>query len=80
MLGTLVHAGVTYVATHVSFLAVQQLIDLRHVRHIGRRAHQAMYQTRLGINTDVRFHSKEILVSFLGLVHFGIAFAVLVLG
>lgn len=43
MLGTFVHAGVTGVATHVSFLAVQQTIDLRHVRHIGRRAHQAMH-------------------------------------
>jgi len=42
MLGSLVHAGVTCVAADISFLAVQQLIDLRHVRHIGRRAHQAM--------------------------------------
>lgn len=43
MLGTFVHAGVTGVATHLSFLTVQQLIDLRHVRHIRHRAHQAMH-------------------------------------
>jgi len=42
MLRALVHAGVTGITRHVRLLAMQQLIDLRHVRHIGRRAHQAM--------------------------------------
>ena len=27
----------------VKWNAISQLIDLRHVRHIGRRAHQAMH-------------------------------------
>jgi hypothetical protein len=28
---------------------VQQLIVLRHVRHIGRRTHQAMHQAGFGV-------------------------------
>ncbi|MNU11621.1 hypothetical protein D3C72_2596180 [compost metagenome] len=39
-----------------------------------------MDQAGFGIDTDVRLHSKIVLVSFLGLMHFGITFAVLVLG
>nr|AAT90791.1 putative transposase subunit [uncultured proteobacterium QS1] len=59
---------------------MQQLIDLRHVRHIGRSAHQAMHQTRLGIDADMRFHPEEIHAPLLRLMHFGIAFAVFILG
>src|SRR3546814_6403923 len=44
MLRTLLHAGVNGIARAVSFLAMQQLIDLSHVRHIRRRAHHAMDQ------------------------------------
>ena len=80
MLRALVHAGVTGIAADVSFLAMPQLIDLSHVRHIRRGAHQAAHQAGFGIDADVRFHSKIVLVSFLGLMHFGVAFAVLVLG
>jgi hypothetical protein len=58
---------------------MEQLIDLSNVRHIGHRAHQAMHQTRFGI-ADVRFHSKKILISFLGLVHFRVASTVLIFG
>jgi IS5 family transposase len=42
--GPFVRAGVTRIATHVSFLAVQQLIALDYIRDIRRRAHQAMEQ------------------------------------
>lgn len=59
MLGTFVHAGVNGVITHVSFLAVQQMIDPCHVRHIGRRAHQAMHQAGFGVDADVRFHPEK---------------------
>ena len=64
MLGTLVHAGVTGIARDVSFLAMQQLIDLSHVRHIRRRTHYAMHQTGFSIDTDVRFHPEIVLISF----------------
>src|SRR3546814_8309944 len=39
-----------------------------------------MYQTGFNIDTDVRFHPEIVLISFLCLVHFGVAFTVLVLG
>lgn len=52
MLGTFVQDGVTGVATHVSFLTVQQLIDLRHVRHIGRRAVTQQQATAAQIAID----------------------------
>ncbi|XUK68090.1 hypothetical protein ABMA08_17040 [Pseudomonas yamanorum] len=58
MLRTFFHSGVTCVARDVSFLAMQQLIDLGYVRHICRRAHHAMHQTGFGIDTDVRFQMQ----------------------
>lgn len=64
MLRTLLHAGVTGIARDVSFLAMQQLIDLSHVRHIRRRTHYAMHQTGFSIDTDVRFHPEIVLISF----------------
>ena len=39
-----------------------------------------MHQAGFGINADARFHTKKVLIPFLGLVHFGITFTVLVLG
>ena len=39
-----------------------------------------MNQPRLRIGADMRLHAEEILVTFLGLMHLGIALAVFVLG
>ena len=64
MLRTFFNAGVTCVARDVSFLAMQQVINLGYVRHIGRRAHYAMHQTGFSIDTDVRFHPEIVLISF----------------
>ncbi len=61
-------------------VAVQQFVDLGDIRHGGCRAHHAVYQPRFIINADVRLHAKVILVPLLGLVHFRVALAVLVLG
>ena len=80
MLRTLVHAGVTGIARHVRFFAMQQLINLRHVRYIRRRAHHAMHQTRLGIDAHMRLHPEEILVPLLRLMHLGVTFAAFILG
>ena len=73
-------AGVTRVGTDHVLIAVQQLIDLGDIGHVGRRAHYAVHQTRFVIGADVGLHAKIILVSLLGLVHFRVALAVLVLG
>ena len=80
MLGTLVHVSVTGIARDVRLLCMQQLIDLRHVRHIGCRAHLAMHQTRLGIDSDMRFHPEEILVLLLRLMYVGVTLTVFILG
>lgn len=39
MFRTFFYAGVTGIATQISFLTMQQFIDLRDVHHIGRRTH-----------------------------------------
>ena len=39
-----------------------------------------MYQARLSIGTNMRLHAEEVLVAFLRLVHFRVAFAFLILG
>jgi hypothetical protein len=45
MLGTLLNAGVTSVGANHILVAVQQLIDLGDIRHVGRRPHHAVHQT-----------------------------------
>ena len=80
MLGAFLHAGITGIGTDHVFVAVQQLIDLRDIGHIGRCAHHAMHQARLFIHTDMGLHAEVPLIAFLGLVHFRVALAVLVLG
>ena len=40
MLRALLHSGITGIGTDYVFVAVQQLIDLRDICHIGRRAHR----------------------------------------
>lgn len=73
-------AGVTRVGTDHVLIAVQQLIDLGDIGHVGRRAHHAVHQARLIIDTDVRLHAEVVLVTLLGLMHFRVALTVLVLG
>ena len=58
---------------------MQQLVELIHVCHIRRRTQMAMDLTRSVMDADGRWHAEEILASFLRLMHFGIAFSVLVL-
>ena len=44
MLGTLLDAGITRIGADNVFLAMQQLVDLGDVRHVGRRTYNAMHQ------------------------------------
>ena len=76
----LLYAGVTRVGTHHVFLAMQQLVDLGGIHHIGCRTDHALNQTRLIINADVHLNAEVILVALLGLVHFRVTLAFLVLG
>lgn len=71
MLWAFVQSGATRIPAHLSFLAVQERIDLCHVRYIRRGAHQAMHQAGFGVDADMRFHPAEVLVSFLRLMHLG---------
>ena len=80
MLRPLIQAGITRVGTDNIFIAMQQVSDLRYIGHICRCAVGVVHQTRLGICTDMRLHAEEMLVTFLRLMHFGIAFTFLVLG
>ncbi|KPY78061.1 Unknown protein sequence [Pseudomonas syringae pv. spinaceae] len=57
-----------------------ELGDLRDIGHIGCSAMSMMNQSRLGIGTDMRLHAKEVLVTFLRLMHLGIALSFLVPG
>lgn len=59
---------------------MQQACRLCHVADVGDGADDRMHQTRFGIHTDMRLHSKMPLVALLGLVHVGVTLAVLVLG
>lgn len=65
---------------NLRLLSVQQLRGLRHIGHVGRGDDHRMYQLAVPIRSNVRFHSEIPLVTPLGLVHFRIAFFLLVLG
>src|SRR5690554_3081614 len=80
MLGTLLDAGIAGIAADQVLFAVQQLVHLGDIGHVGRRAHHAVYQAGFAVGADVRLHAEVVLVALLGLVHLGIALAVLVLG
>lgn len=80
MLGTLFDSGITGVRTRHVFLAVQQFGDLGDVGDIGRRYYHAVHQPRFFVGTNVGFRAKVVLVSLLGVVHFRVALAVLILG
>lgn len=59
MLGPLLHSGITGVGTDHVLLAVQQLVDVGDIGHVGRRTHHAMHQDGLGIGTDVDLQSGK---------------------
>ncbi len=71
---------VTSVRVDRVLFTVRQFSHLHHISDIGRGAMDVMHQTRLHVGTDLGFHSKKVLIPFLGLVHFGVTLAVLVLG
>ncbi len=65
----LVGALVAGVTEHHRFIAVQQLVGLRHVGHVAGSGHQGMRQARLGIDADMGLHAEEPVLAFLRLVH-----------
>jgi hypothetical protein len=72
------NAGVTGIAAHVALLAVQQLIGLPDVRNIGGGADNTVYQSRIGIDANVRFHAEIVLIALLGRMHFRVALALFI--
>lgn len=59
---------------------MEQFVDLREIRHVGRRTYHALHQARLRIHTNVSLHTEVPPIAFLSLVHLCGALAVLVLG
>ena len=37
---------------------MHQRAGLRHIIHVGRRAHDRVHQARVGVHADVRFHAE----------------------
>jgi hypothetical protein len=79
MFRALLHPGATRVGTDHVDLAVQQFAALGNVCNVGNRPCHAVHQAGFAVGADVRLHAEVILAALLGLVHLGIAFAVLVL-
>ena len=76
---SLLDASVATIAVNLALLPMQQFVRVRHVSLVGRGADHAVDQTRLGIHARVHLHPEVPLVPVLGLVHLGVALAVLVL-
>lgn len=62
------------------FLAMQQRVDLAHVRRIGGRRRHRVRQPRVDVHADMGHHPEMPLIALLGLVQLGIALAVGILG
>ncbi|MUF08263.1 hypothetical protein GNF76_28415 [Pseudomonas sp. CCM 7893] len=56
-----------------------QLGDPRGIDHFGCGAMDVMNESRLFIGANMGLHTEELLVTFLGLLHLGIALSVFVL-
>jgi len=69
MFSAFLDVGITDIGADHVFLSVQQFVDLGDIHDIGRRAHHAVHQARLIIDTDERLHDEVVLVTLLGLVH-----------
>ncbi|GLK61744.1 hypothetical protein GCM10017624_39080 [Azotobacter vinelandii] len=59
MLRTFLDTDIGRIETDQVFLAMQHLVDLGDIRHVGRRAHHVMHQARLGIDADMRLQSGK---------------------
>jgi hypothetical protein len=75
MLRSLGRTGVSSVTRNIGFGAVQQLVDLGDIRHVGGCPYQAVHQPRRGVDTNVGLHPEVPLIAFLGLMHFRITLA-----
>src|SRR5690606_6059987 len=60
MLGTLLDAGIAGIAADQVLVAVQQLVHLGDIGHVGRRAHHAVYQAGFAVGADVRLHAEVV--------------------
>lgn len=80
MLFALLDTRVTGVCIDGVFFSMQQLSNLRDIGPIGGCAIDVMNQAGFDIDANVRLHPEEILVTFLGLMHLGIALAFFILG
>ena len=63
---------VTGIQEDLFLVAVQQMLGLRDVRFIRRRADDGVHQSAFGIDANVRLHPEVPLVAFPGLVHVGV--------
>jgi hypothetical protein len=66
-------ATVSLITPHAGLVAVQQIGQHRAVGDIGRRRHHRVDQLAAAVDPEMRLHAEIPLVSFLGLMHLGIA-------
>ena len=76
LLGTLIPR----VAEALFLMTMKERLRLRDVIDVGRRTDDRVHQPRVGINADVCLHAEVPLIALLGLMHLGVALALLVLG
>ena len=80
MLFPLLNAKVTGITKDALFVTVQQLTGGHDVVNVGGSGLNAVNQPQRVVDTDVHFHPEMPFVALLGLVHFRITLASLVLG
>lgn len=71
---TLVHTPVTRTDKHIGLLTVQQLTGLREDMRMGRRRDDGVNMPRVCIRSNVRFHKKVPMITFIGLAHLEVKF------
>ena len=74
-LRALLHSLVSGVTVNALLRAMQKAATLTHVGDVGRRAHDAVNQPRLDINSHVGLHAEIPLIALARLMHLRIAFA-----
>jgi hypothetical protein len=77
--GPLVGTLITRVTEDISLLAMEQAVTLGDLAAFVIRPSYGMHQTGVRMHPDVRLHPEVLLTLLLGLVHFGVGLAGLVL-
>ncbi len=78
--GSLGHTLVARISQYNLLISMQQRMALGHIMDVGSRTDNAVFQSTVRVDANVRLHPEVPLVALLDQVHLGVTFPLAVLG